>query len=80
MSTTTALFVLLILVCPLMMFFMMRGHGHGDAREDRDNSATSAAELRRRRDELDREIVAREDADLLAGGLPSSTTQERTSG
>ena len=24
------LFLLLVLACPLMMIFMMRGHGHGD--------------------------------------------------
>ena len=61
MSTGAALFLLLILACPLMMIFMMRGHGgHGGGHERNDVSATSVDELRRRRDELDRELAARE--------------------
>ena len=63
MNLGTALFLLLILACPLMMIFMMRGHGHGGGHEHRDASAASVDELRRQRDELDREIVAREGAD-----------------
>jgi len=46
------LIFLLILACPLLMWLMMRGgHGHGSA---------SIEDLRRRRDELDQEIAARE--------------------
>lgn len=65
MNIATALFFLLILACPLMMIFMMRGHGHGNGgeHEHRDPSATSVDELRRQRDELDREIAARADTD-----------------
>jgi hypothetical protein len=68
MSIGTALFFLLILACPLMMIFMMRGHG---GHEHRDVSA-SVDELRRQRDELDREIAAREGADLHDDGWRSS--------
>jgi hypothetical protein len=68
------LFLLLVLACPLMMIFMMRGHGHGashgqgtqsghagcghsgHARED----PVSVDDLRRQRDELDRQIAERE--------------------
>ncbi len=53
------LFFLLILACPLMMIFMMRGgHGHGGhAHGSRGvHEPSSLDELRRRRDELDREI------------------------
>ena len=60
MSIGTALFLLLILACPLMMIFMMRGHGHGGGHGHVDASAASVDELRYRRDELDREIAARE--------------------
>ena len=60
MSIGTALFLLLILACPLMMIFMMRGHGHGGGHGHVDPSAASVDELRHRRDELDREIAARE--------------------
>jgi hypothetical protein len=55
------LLLLLILACPLMMFFMMRGghgghaHGSNGAQEP-----SSLGELRRRRDELDQEIAARQ--------------------
>ena len=59
--------LLLILACPLMMFFMMRGMhgGHGHAQgggHDRDGADSSASldELRRRREQLDRQIEERE--------------------
>ena len=66
MSASTLFLLLVLLACPLMMVFMMRGgHGHGghshshsghdDAREP-----GSLDDLRRRRDELDREIAARD--------------------
>lgn len=73
--SSNALFLLLILLaCPLMMVFMMRGmhggghgssdHGHGrepiaPPGEDVDRAA-SLDELRRQRDSLDREIDERE--------------------
>ena len=70
MELGTLLFLLLILVCPLMMVWMMRGHGghgghashgaghghiHGDAGEM--SGTGSLDELRRRRAELDAEIA-----------------------
>ena len=73
---STYLFLLLVLACPLMMMFMMRGmhgsHGgsaggghargmgggcHGQRSAD---SSTSLDELRRQRDELERQIEQRE--------------------
>lgn len=60
------LFFLLILACPLMMIFMMRGHGHaghGNAHGANGSAEPSTlAELHRRRDQLDREIAACEGA------------------
>ena len=69
------LFLLLILACPLMMVFMMRGmhsgRGEGEraGRGQQDDRAmsldphrapdASLAELQRRRDQLDREIAER---------------------
>jgi hypothetical protein len=56
------LFIALIFACPLMMIWMMRGHGHGGdtshigGRDDHGHTSSepkSAAELRRQRDELD---------------------------
>jgi hypothetical protein len=60
------LFILLILACPLMMIFMMRGgHGHGGHADMHGSTGTrepsSLDELRRRRDELDDEIATHED-------------------
>lgn len=71
-----SLLLLLLLACPLMMFFMMRGmhgghggnansgHAHGAGGCDDDHAGsdptTSLDELRRRRDELDRQIEQRE--------------------
>ena len=52
------LFFILVLACPLGMWFMMRG-GHGHAHHG-DGQAVSIEDLRLRRDELDREILARE--------------------
>jgi hypothetical protein len=63
------LFIALVLVCPLMMIFMMRGgHGHGGhaggRHGGRDHEAAprraSTHELRYQRDELDRLIEERE--------------------
>ena len=62
MNIGTALFLLLILACPLMMVFMMRGHGgHAGGHPHHDPSTASVDDLRRQRDELDREIATRED-------------------
>lgn len=58
----TSLFFLLILACPLMMMFMMRGHGHGGHSADVGDEPTtdSLADLKRRRAALDDEIASRE--------------------
>jgi hypothetical protein len=77
------LFVLFLLACPLMMIFMMRGMhgGHGDT-ADRDHeqragdpydktypdSSSPLDDLRRRRDELDRQIEEREGEELTPVG------------
>lgn len=69
------LLVLLVLACPLMMVWMMRGHGgHGHASHGPDHGHMRAAggqipsvgsldELRRRRAELDAEIAELEGAE-----------------
>lgn len=61
---STFLVLLLLLACPLMMWLMMRGgHGHdGHAGHGQDGGggSTSIEDLRRRRDELDEAIAARE--------------------
>jgi hypothetical protein len=70
------LFLLLVLACPVMMIFMMRGmhggqsksengeHMHGvgggDGGDQNSGAEASLDDLRRRRDELDREIEERE--------------------
>jgi len=69
----SSLLLLLILACPLMMIFMMRGMhgGHGGNAEDghahsgghdhaRNDSSASLEELRRQRKQLDRQIEERE--------------------
>ena len=62
MSASTLLLLLVLLACPLMMVFMMRGgHGHGGHGQGGHTSEpASLDDLRRRRDELDREIAARD--------------------
>ena len=64
----TLILLLIVLACPLMMIFMMRGHGHGapsghagrgHSGHDREEPV-SVDDLRRRRDELDRQIAERE--------------------
>jgi len=52
-------FLLLVLACPLLMWLMMRG-GHGHGGHSNTGKPRSIADLRHRRDELDREIAARE--------------------
>ena len=76
MELGTLLILLLLLACPLMMVWMMRGHGghgghashgaghdhvHGDA--DEMCGSGSLDELRRRRAELDAEIAQLEQAE-----------------
>jgi hypothetical protein len=72
MTASTIFFVLLVLACPLMMMFMMRGgHGHGGQGgqaggchgghgQEPEPRETSTDDLRPRRAELDREIEQRE--------------------
>ena len=70
-----SLFLLLLLACPLMMFFMMRGMhgGHGgnadsgqahrggcDHERTGTDSSMSLDELRRQREQLDRQIEQRQ--------------------
>jgi hypothetical protein len=71
--TSSVLFLLLVLACPLLMWLMMRGgHGHGQgghgshhaaAIDGHHGEAPSTDDLRRRRAGLDREITARERID-----------------
>ena len=69
----------LVLACPLMMVWMMRGHGHGGhphgaedgpAHHERERwrESTSTAELARQRDALDRLIAERETVTPVAAG------------
>lgn len=58
-----ALLPFLILVpCLLMIVMMMRGHGHGHGhgKQEKPAAAATTAELRTRREELDRLIDDRE--------------------
>ena len=70
-----SLFLLFLLACPLMMFFMMRGmhggqggdasgghaHGSGFSHDHSDKDANASLDdLRRQRAELDRQIEERE--------------------
>lgn len=53
------LLIALIVACPLMMMWMMRGgHGHGGSHDS--SEPKSIAELRRERDELEGLIEERE--------------------
>ena len=65
MSASSVLLILLVLACPLAMAWMMRGgHGHGghdhSTQEPTDASLT---DLHRQRNELDRLIDEREQAE-----------------
>lgn len=60
-----ALFVVLVLACPLMMIWMMRGHGHGHGaggpeQHHNGHEHASTDDLRRQRADLDRAITERE--------------------
>jgi hypothetical protein len=67
-TVSTGFLLLLVLACPLMMLFMMRGghghggghHGHASGGDEHQAPAPSTDELRHRRYELDREIAERE--------------------
>lgn len=76
------LFVALVLACPLMMIWMMRGHGHGGrgshiegdgVRGDTGSEPRSLADLRRDRDEIDR-LIEERTADEEAGSLSAGST------
>ncbi len=65
MTASTVFFLLLVLACPLMMVFMMRGghghgHGHGGGHAHHDSREASSEDLRHQREELDRLIAERE--------------------
>ena len=76
MSSQTIFLLLLLLACPLLMVCMMRGGhgahsagdhsghgcGHGGHNHASEGAEPSLDELRRRRDDLDREIEERESA------------------
>ncbi len=70
MTVQSLLLLLVVLACPLMMVFMMRGHGghghgghHEEAAADTSQGRASLAELRERRDDLDAQIQALEEQD-----------------
>jgi hypothetical protein len=55
------LLFLLLLACPLAMWFMMRGsHGDGGHAHSHGSGPASIDELRRQRKDLDHEIATRE--------------------
>ena len=64
MSASSILLVLLVLACPLAMAWMMRsGHGHGGHDHAGPPADASLTELHRQRNELDRLIDEREQAE-----------------
>jgi len=73
MELGTLLFLLILLACPLMMVWMMRGHGgrasHGGGHSqmhvatDGTSGTNSLDELRRRRAQLDAEIAQLEQSE-----------------
>jgi len=76
MTVSTVFFLLLVLACPLLMMFMMRGgHGHGGGHsghaggchgghgDESEPRETATDDLRRQRAELDRLIEEREQTD-----------------
>ena len=75
MDVGALFFLLLILACPVMMVWMMRGHGahgHGSGHDHAHGGSGalrgggSLDELRRRRAELDAEIAHVEEAETEA--------------
>ena len=83
-ASISPLALLLVLVCPLMMIFMMRGgHGHGGhshgmhggGQQDADDSGqkqVSLQELRRRHDELAAQIQALEEQNRDRPATPTA--------
>jgi hypothetical protein len=79
MRPEALLFVLILLACPLMMLFMMRGHGghggmrgmHGDGSEN--IGEPTVDELRSQRDVLEAEITRREQAECERPRTPART-------
>jgi choline-glycine betaine transporter len=68
--------LLLIVACPLMMIFMMRGMhgGHGGGRgqaEPKTRAQMSMDELKHARDELNEEIGQRAEQDVYSDGRRS---------
>ena len=57
--TSTLFFLLLVLACPIGMWLMMRG-GHGGHGMHGQRPSASVDDLRRQREQLDREIASRE--------------------
>jgi len=77
-ANLSPLLLVLLLACPLMMIFMMRGHGHGGGQSEGQaggchsgtlsgsetaNDRPSLEELRARVEDLDAQIRAREAED-----------------
>lgn len=54
---STFLFLLLVLACPLLMWWMMRG-GHSHGGQAHSQGPASVDDLLRRREDLDEEIAA----------------------
>ena len=84
MSSGTIFLLLLLLACPLMMVWMMRGgHGHGahggggHDHSKAEEAEPSLDELRRRRDEIDRLIEEQEPSERETVGAGS---RQATSG
>lgn len=83
MTAQALFFLLILLACPLMMMFMMRGgmrgaHGtHGDGSESKEEPLVTRAanldELRSQRDALEAEIAARESGDAPRPRTPART-------
>lgn len=76
---STVIFLALVLACPLMMVFMMRGghgHGHGghtdqnaNGREAGKGAKPTTEELREQFDAIERQLAEREaDEKATAGG------------
>ena len=64
--------LLLILACPLMMIFMMKGmhgggHGHGQPAEPKSRGQMSMDELKHERDVLNEEIGQRAEQNVYSG-------------